>query len=232
MRLNHIIGTLGATSLLLTSFASYGAPVSGYMEGWDAPGDTAGWGSNTIVSTVVHANAGGNPDGHIQTRGNGHDSFDVGALSSLPAVTGNFGGSIWSVSVDLAFLTGPFDDAWLRFRYQDASENGWNYSLTNNFSQDWNTLSVTFDSSWDDVTATANGWLPDNLSVDPVALPSESWATTMSNVFTTEVRISGEGDMLAGIDNFKLKQVPVPAGIWLFGSSIIGLVGLARRKTV
>jgi len=35
-----------------------------------------------------------------------------------------------------------------------------------------------------------------------------------------------------GYDNFSFSVVPVPAAVWLFGSGLIGLVGLARRKKV
>ena len=38
--------------------------------------------------------------------------------------------------------------------------------------------------------------------------------------------IAGSGDCSSS----GLSQVPVPAAVWLFGSGIIGLVGLARRK--
>lgn len=235
MKIKYIHGALCACSIALIPFSLSAAPVSGYMEGWDAPGDLAGWESNTTVSTVVHSNTGGNPNGHLLTRGTGAGSFDVGALSELPAVTGDFGGSIWTVSVDLAFLSAAqannFDAAWLRFRYQDSTESGWAYSLTDTFSSAWNTYTVTFDTSWDDVTAMANGWLQDKDSIDSNANPSQPWATTMSDVYTTEVRLSGEGDLLAGIDNFKLQQVPVPAAVWLFGSGLIGLLCFARRKT-
>ncbi len=236
MNTHHTISSFFALSLSLCATSIFAAPVSGYMEGWDVAGDLADWESNTTVTTVVHSNTGGNPDGHLQTRGTGANSFDVGALTQLPDVTGDYGGTIWTVSVDVAFFSedftgaGSFDDAWLRFRYQDSTENGWTYSLTDMFSADWETFSVTFDTSWSDAEAMANGWFPDNMSVDPGANPSESWMTTMSDVYTTEVRLSGEGDLLAGIDNFKLQAIPVPAAVWLFGSGLIGLVGLARRK--
>ena len=221
---------------LITSSA-YAAPVSGYMEGWDTLGDTAGWDANTIVSSIfVQPHTGSLTDGYLETRGNGRSSFDIGANTQLSDATGDFGGGVWNVSVDLAFLSegfngaGSFDNAWLRFRYQDATQNGWNYSLSNIFDTDWNTFSVTFNTSWDDVTAMANGWLPDNLSIDPGAVASESWATTMSDVYTTEIRLSGEGLLIGGIDNFELTAVPVPAAVWLFGSGLLGLVAVARRK--
>lgn len=221
---------------LITSSA-YAAPVSGYMEGWNTLGDTAGWDANTIVSSIfVQPHTGSLTDGYLETRGNGRSSFDIGANTQLSDATGDFGGGVWNVSVDLAFLSegfngaGSFDNAWLRFRYQDATQNGWNYSLSNIFDTDWNTFSVTFNTSWDDATAMINGWLPDNLSIDPGAVASESWATTMSNVYTTEIRLSGEGLLIGGIDNFELTAVPVPAAVWLFGSGLLGLVAVARRK--
>jgi len=232
-----ILGTFCAASLSIFASSVFAVPVSGYSEGWDVPGDLAGWSSNTSITTVVQSSTGGNPDGYLATRGTGAGSFDVGALTDLSAVTGDFSGSLWTVSVDLAFFSeaftgaGSFDNAWLRFRYQDSTQNGWDYSLTNAFSADWTTFTVTFDPTWTDAEAMLNGWLPDNMSIDGGANPSQSWATTMSNVYTTEVRLSGEGDLLAGIDNFKLNAVPVPAAAWLFGSGLLGMFGMARRKT-
>ena len=32
------------------------------------------------------------------------------------------------------------------------------------------------------------------------------------------------------LDDISLSQVPLPSGVWLFGSGLIGLVGLAGRK--
>ncbi len=230
MDLKHLVAVSSIFPVTLAALTAHAA--STYSEDWDTPGDLAGWDSNTTITTVVHANAGGNPDGHLQSRGTGHDSFDIGALTELPDATGDFDDTVWMVSVDLSFITGDFDDAWLRFRYQDSTENGWTYSLTDVFSGDWTTYTVMFDPNWTDVEAMANGWYPDNMSIDPGANPSQSWATTMSDVYTTEVRLSGEGDLLAGVDNFNLKPVPIPAAVWLFGFGLIGLIGTARRKKV
>lgn len=236
MNTKQISSTICAASLSLFATSALAAPIASYYEDWNAPGDLAGWGSNTIVSTVVHSDTGGNPDGHLQTRGTGIGSFDIGAATQLSDVTGDFGGTVWTASVDLAFFSeaytgaGSFDNAWLRFRYQGSTQNGWDYSLTNAFSPDWSTFSVTFDTSWTDAEAMLNGWLPDNMSISATADPSQSWATTMSNVYSTEIRLSGEGDLVGGIDNFRLSSVPVPAAVWLFASGLLGLFGMARRK--
>lgn len=38
-------------------------------------------------------------------------------------------------------------------------------------------------------------------------------------------------NMLTATDLFSVKVVPVPAAVWLFGSGLVGLIGVARRKT-
>lgn len=42
-----------------------------------------------------------------------------------------------------------------------------------------------------------------------------------------ELNMGGSG----AIDNISFSVVPVPAAVWLFGSGLIGLIGIARRKT-
>ncbi len=41
-----------------------------------------------------------------------------------------------------------------------------------------------------------------------------------------------EGSDLANVNITPPSAVPVPAAVWLFGSGLLGLVGVARRKTV
>ncbi len=226
-----------ALSLSLASSAAFSAPVSGYMEGWNTLNDTAGWNTNTTASNLsIQPHEGSIGDAYLQTYGNAYNTFDIGASTQLADVTGDFGGGVWNVSVDLAFLSegfdgaGAFDNAWLRFRYQDATQNGWAYSLTDVFDNNWNTFDVTFDTSWTDAEAMANGWLPDSQSISLGANPSQPWATTMSNVYTTEIRLSGEGYLIGGIDNFKLTAVPVPAAAWLFASGLFGLLAVGRHR--
>lgn len=40
------------------------------------------------------------------------------------------------------------------------------------------------------------------------------------------------GDSASFTSNFDVVPVPVPAAVWLFGSGLLGLVGIARRKNV
>jgi len=79
-----------------------------------------------------------------------------------------------------------------------------------------------------------------------LAFPSSSFDGTDLNFNTllatpnpihTEIWMAGYNafgqtyEVLASLDmNYTISEVPVPAAIWLFGSGLIGLVGLARRK--
>jgi len=211
-----------ASCILLIANTALAVPVSGYSEDWDVSGDLAGWGQNTTQTNVAVVDVGGNPGGYLYSYGDVSGSFDIGANYSGTELTGDYSGNIWQVSFDLNFIRGNFDDAWLRYRYQDSSHNGWKYDLSDVFEPGWNSYSVTFDASWTDAQALAMGW-----SQEPT---SPSFADTMGNVYTTEIRISGEGLLAAGIDNFQLNtaSVPEPLSLVLLALGIIGL-GLSRR---
>ena len=51
-----------------------------------------------------------------------------------------------------------------------------------------------------------------------------SWIRT-SDGGIWEPRLLPSGDLA-----FELNAVPIPAAVWLFGSGLIGLIGIARRK--
>ena len=60
------------------------------------------------------------------------------------------------------------------------------------------------------------------------------WFVSSSNADIFEVRLlsnilstSGSG---FGIDDLVIHAVPIPAAAWLFGSGLLGLIGVARRK--
>lgn len=206
------------------ALASNGWAVYPHVEDWEG-GTLAGWTGNTTSSVVVHVAAGGNPDGHIQTRRAGTEGFDIGALTDIPDFTGDYAAAgITGASVDLIFMIGDFSDAWIRFRYLDAAQNGWRYPLTDIFPDTWQTYVVYFDPAWSDLDARAAGWITDD-DVDPGADPSVSFALTMANVYTAEVRIAGDDSMIAGIDNFAV--IPEPASILFLG---LGLLALRKRS--
>jgi hypothetical protein len=58
-----------------------------------------------------------------------------------------------------------------------------------------------------------------------------SFETIMSNVARLAIR--GEYfrlDDKEGLDNVMVNAIPIPAAAWLFGSGLLGLIGMARRK--
>jgi hypothetical protein len=213
--------------VLLAGLAVGQAHAAGaYSETWDIEGDLAGWGPNTIDSTVINPGEGGNGEGYLLSRRGG--DFPIGALTELDAATGSFAGApVWTASVDLNELQGDAGPVFLRFRYRDATFNGWRFQLTDSLATNaWASFSVIFDPTWTDAQAMAAGWETDL----PDGFASVSWAETMADVYTTEIRFEGSRTLLVGIDNFSLAPVPEP-GTWALMLGGLGLVGwLGRRR--
>lgn len=212
-----------ASSLMAAAQAS-----ASYTETWDS-GSLEGWTVNTTSSNVAVENSGGNPGGYLRTWGLlASDTYDIGAQTYKTVFTGDFSAKgIIGVSVDTKFISGSFDGAWVRFRYMDASQYGWMYPLTSTYQTNWQTFSFSLNPDWTDTQARAAGWLMDT-DVFGGLPDSVSFQQTMSNVYNAEVRISGVGDVEAGIDNFSL-IIPAP-GALLLGSIGVGLVGWLRRR--
>ena len=194
--------------------------------------DEAGFGPNTIASVVAYSAAGGNPDGHIQTRRDlGEPFFDIGALTTDTRFTGDYGADgIGSMRVDLNFMTANFTGAWFRVRI-DAVGNGWLFPLTAAFPTNvWNTYGVAFNPTWTDLEARASGWVTDE-DLDPLATASPSFATVMAAVGYAEVRLGSTNESsLAGIDNFGLgAPVPEPSTVILLGCGL-GLIAVRRWR--
>ena len=211
-----------ALSLMAATQAS-----ASYTETWDS-GSLAGWTVNTTASNVAVVNSGGNPGGYLYSSGTGlvTGTLDIGAQTTSTVFTGDFSAKgVIGVSVDTKFISGNFDGAWVRFRYQDAAHNGWVYPLTSTYQTNWQTFSFSLNPSWTDTQARAAGWLSDT---DVFGVPSPLFQTTMSDVYSAEVRISGTGNVDAGIDNFSL-IIPAP-GALLLGGIGAGLVGWLRRR--
>lgn len=58
-----------------------------------------------------------------------------------------------------------------------------------------------------------------------------TWMTTLdAGQLDVGLRTTNLAIYSIAFDNFSITAVPVPAAIWLFGSGLIGLIGVARRK--
>ena len=234
--MSHIRRTTCAVLLLLGSNFAYAA--TAVVDTFDAGIGT--WSQNTTDTTVGHSAAGGNPGGYMTTDNLSANPIQfnvIGAANSAPDYSGVFADGLWNISVDLSFISGNFTDSWLRFRFQDATANGWHISLGEDvFDADWETYSILFDTTWSDATATANGWVKES---DGTLTPTPSFAALWDDVFTSEVRIfgtplAGAGGIQAGIDNYiaSVSPVPIPAAAWLFGTALFGFVAYSRRRKV
>lgn len=90
----------------------------------------------------------------------------------------------------------------------------------------------------DGVDINANAGNPDNVLRE--GEPADNWAFVgvidTDGFLTAEIReLKGKDfqQVLLFADDFSIgvTAIPVPAAAWLFGSGLIGLIGLARRKT-
>ena len=88
-----------------------------------------------------------------------------------------------------------------------------------------------FGYQFDDFTGSVTGFLP---SGQTVAAKSEMFVRVRAPGFETggAANIGDPLDLSAGAFTGSFTVIPVPAAVWLFGSGLLGLVGLARRKTV
>jgi hypothetical protein len=50
------------------------------------------------------------------------------------------------------------------------------------------------------------------------------------HIYRLMMSIFNEGEVLFDISTITIASVPIPTTIWLFGSGLMGLVGMARRK--
>lgn len=58
-----------------------------------------------------------------------------------------------------------------------------------------------------------------------------TWTTTLdAGLIDIGIRTTDIAKYSIAFDNFSVTLVPVPAAVWLFGSGLIGLIAVARRK--
>jgi len=214
----HIRASVGFVCALTAVFASPAFGAFAHGEGWDNS-TLAGWDSSSNLADVSVMPAGGTPQGYVECCS--AISTVVGVQTPSDDWTGNLAAAgITGVTVDLKFQLGNYTDARLRFRYQDSFSNGWTLPLTTDLAANntWQHCSVSFDPTWTDTQAIAAGWFQETCT--------PSFAETMADVYTSEVRLTGSDVLIAGVDNFTL--VPEPASIGLLALS--GLAMLRRRN--
>lgn len=225
--MREIAWLLVGACTVLPAMVGFGTGIAAtlYSEFWDS-GNTNGWFGNTTSSVVIRDGGTGNPGGSLATRRLLEPPiFDIGAATDLAAATGDFTGSTnWTISFEVLYDTGAFSDTWLRFRYQDATFNGWHFDVADLFPQGWQSYAVSFDPTWSDAVATANGWVQESSSVP--------WQVLWTDVYTTEVRIilGDDASALAHIDNFVINPVPEPGTIALLGPGLMYLALAIRRS--
>ncbi len=215
-----------AACLACLSLPAFAA--SAIFEGFDTgPG---AWEPNSTETNTTWLNFGGNPDGSLTTNNFGAGvSFGVaGAKAQGGAYSGALPDGEWTASVDLFYFNTPITEARLRWRYRNATFNGWYFPIEQtNFDPVWTSYSVTFDTNWSDAIAQANGWVRESDSVP--------FATLWDDIYWSEVRLLGPSvpAISASIDNYSLRPtvVPLPAGLILMGSALLGLGALGRRRS-
>jgi hypothetical protein len=92
---------------------------------------------------------------------------------------------------------------------------------------DFNTMTADMDSMYANWNST-----PGNIqefNVGGLATVTPTGATTWELSFT-HTQFDGPFLGFTSVVNMQISQVPVPAAVWLFGSGLLGLIGIVRRK--
>lgn len=184
--------------------------------------DTEGWlvvGDSTS-GIPIHVATGGNPDGHIQAA-----DRVAGGVWYFQAPAKFYGDKSGAYNQLLTYdlkQTGSGS----QFDAYDVLLKGAGIELRLGESETSNPLPV---GSWVSYSISLNesGWFKGG-----VAATQADMMTVLASLDT--LRIRGEyisGSDTGRLDNVSLTAVPVPAAAWLFASGLIGLSGLARRRS-
>ena len=172
------------------------------------------------------------------------DMFTPGGTAFAPdtAVTGSIGGGTWSVASPAPFFgvnwTAHGGTTFGPGTYSFATVEGGTYTgvvvgagqVGGHILFDWGTsLNIDVVNVWDVTTA---GGVTTYSSTDVVvgspavdSLDGIPGLSMIDGPFGSAVGAGYNANF-----NFTTSAVPVPAAVWLFGSGLIGLVGVARRK--
>jgi len=174
-----------------------------------------GWtGSGVKIS---YFGTGGNSGGYLQVNDLPYTSF-IRAPTKFLGDLSNFDGG--RLSFDMKVFSSDL-----------ALTKGGKVSLSSN--------SITLKKKVIDVSSLSvpSKWVTGSISLTAAAwgVDQSTWITFISNVTSIDVTVdpsAGANNLdIAGFDNFKIQSVPVPPAIWLFGSGLLGLLGIAKRKS-
>lgn len=146
---------------------------------------------------------------------------------ALPFTLPNGAASL-SVSFDWAFAG---DDTSTAAGVQDlftAGIAGSGFSISSPMSPTTTLLTQTSPNTTGFTGFNSNGQF--NATIAFGSLPPVAAGNLRYLVFGLSEHSNTATNSALGIDNIKVSAVPVPAAVWLFGSAILGLVGVGRRK--
>ena len=69
-------------------------------------------------------------------------------------------------------------------------------------------------------------------TTDPISKINVSYWSWASQHYYSASGFTDRSSATVWFDNVTVSQVPIPAAVWLFGSGLIGLIGIARRKKI
>ena len=158
----------------------------------------------TLIGNVETADA-----GNIFSLSAGNTITATGSIDDS-LLAGGTSGLITNLLITAGDLTfnesmDLFGEAWIRL-----TANGDLYALTYQAEEDQLGSLARFHSSFDSFLGSSISTTPDEFGLYPT------------------LGITGHWD----VSSFTATVVPVPAAVWLFGSGLLGLVGVARRKKV
>lgn len=83
-----------------------------------------------------------------------------------------------------------------------------------------------------EVTGTLAGGatVTDTFSTVASTFTTFSLSSSFTNLVSADFRGYGPGDDMIAFDNINATAVPLPAPVWLLGTGLLGLIGIARRK--
>ena len=220
-KIRRVLG-IALILVLLTcgsSFAAYftytdGDSFASSNGNWITASGGVTWNSSTGFSTAVGATSGsGNVAGTWTA-----DSFKLDASDATPPgptiEATDDGTGFWS----LGFLSGDLDGTWSSNGYYAAWDQG-TLLLFAGDQTSYGYLGLHAESATD---LLALGFIASNFMSNPGSFFCDSCGGGQN--FT----LSGDVDVIYGKE---CSNVPIPAAAWLFGSGLLGLLGVRRRKS-